>query len=290
MSKNTTEVLCGVDIGGAHITASFINRDTCSVDATTIQRIHVDAHADANTILDTWSYFLSFFTQKGQAQIGIAMPGPFDYEKGISLIKGQAKYESLYGHNVKEGLAKRLGIDVADIIMYNDAACFLKGEVIGGSAQGYHHVAGVTLGTGLGSAVFHEGDVLNADLWCTPFKDGIAESYLSTRWIVARYEQLTGVKLPNVLALTAYLPANPFAQQVFNEFGHNLGLFLLDFAKREQVEAVILGGNIANAGVFFLEALNDVLQKGHTTLPIHISGLGEQASLLGSVYSFLLEA
>ena len=34
--------------------------------------------------------------------IGFAMPGPFDYVKGICYIQGVAKYENLYGINVTE--------------------------------------------------------------------------------------------------------------------------------------------------------------------------------------------
>ena len=38
--------------------------------------------------------------------IGIAIPGPFDYGNGISLIKDLEKYESLYGTNIKETLER----------------------------------------------------------------------------------------------------------------------------------------------------------------------------------------
>ena len=68
-------------------------------------------------------------------KIGIAMPGPFDYENGICYIKGLDKYESLFNLNVKEMLAQQLNIERSDIYMMNDASCFLKGEVFGGVAK-----------------------------------------------------------------------------------------------------------------------------------------------------------
>jgi glucokinase len=46
-----------------------------------------------------------------QVRIGISMPGPFDYENGICLIKGQNKYEALYGLYIKGLLADKLGIE-----------------------------------------------------------------------------------------------------------------------------------------------------------------------------------
>ena len=42
--------------------------------------------------------------------IGIAMPGPFDYEKGISLMRH--KFEPLYAQDVKSFLQERIGLPV----------------------------------------------------------------------------------------------------------------------------------------------------------------------------------
>ncbi len=80
------------------------------------------------------------------------MPGPFDYEKGISFIKDQNKYESLYGLNVKEMMAERLGVSTDHIRLMNDAGCFLQGEVMGGRCprvqDGYWGYAGNRTGNG----------------------------------------------------------------------------------------------------------------------------------------------
>jgi len=68
------------------------------------------------------------------------MPGPFDYENEISYITGITKYEALYKLNVKEMLTKALRIDKDDILMKNDAACFLAGEAFIGVVKGYDKV------------------------------------------------------------------------------------------------------------------------------------------------------
>jgi glucokinase len=57
-------------------------------------------------------------------QIGFAMPGPFDYEKGISWLNGNAKYETLYGYDLKLLLAEHLGVYKENIYFINDAAAF----------------------------------------------------------------------------------------------------------------------------------------------------------------------
>src|SRR5690606_4374061 len=116
--------------------------------------------------------------------IGIAMPGPYDYENGISLISEQGKMKSLYGLSVKNLLADALRIPPAQIQFTNDAESFLKGEVFAGVGKGFSNTLGLTLGTGLGSAIHVEDVVKDAKLWTAPFRDGIAEDYLGTDWFI----------------------------------------------------------------------------------------------------------
>ncbi len=73
------------------------------------------------------------------------MPGPVDYERGICYIKDQGKYDQLYGLNIKDLLAARLGIPPDHIRMMNDALCFLKGEIAGGAIKGCKSALGLTL-------------------------------------------------------------------------------------------------------------------------------------------------
>ena len=69
----------------------------------------------SDAIIGTWTEALSGALSKVPIEkvkgIGFAMPGPFDYVKGISYIKGVAKYENLYGVNVTGSIAKNLGVN-----------------------------------------------------------------------------------------------------------------------------------------------------------------------------------
>lgn len=121
------------------------------------------------------------------------MPGPFDYENGISLITKLDKYEALYKLNVKELLSEKLSIPKPSILMMNDAACFLRGEVYYGAAKGHTDVIGITLGTGTGSAFHHNGITVDANLGPSPFMNSIADEYFSTRWFVKRYIEENGI-------------------------------------------------------------------------------------------------
>src|SRR6187551_2712087 len=131
----TNDIVVGIDIGGSHITAALVDLKAHAIVPGSLTRSSVDARGNAEQVIKEWTTaIVGRRTNKNgtSKKIGIAMPGPFDYEKGISLISGLDKYESLYNLNVKELLAAELGIASADIFMMNDASCFLKGEVFGG--------------------------------------------------------------------------------------------------------------------------------------------------------------
>src|SRR5690349_22565579 len=96
-----TKVL-GVDIGGSHITAGLITIETRSLHTDSIIRGKVNSADTAENIIAAWASIIKRASGNSSTiRIGIAMPGPFDYDLGIAYIKGVEKYESLYGLNVK---------------------------------------------------------------------------------------------------------------------------------------------------------------------------------------------
>lgn len=286
-------IAVGIDIGGSHITAALVDLETRSVIPGSGERRAVNSNLDADHILNIWCEVIN--RVKGAAtmfdgNIGISMPGPFDYEAGISLIKDQEKFRSLYLFNIKEALASRLNFDVHHFRFINDAAGFLQGEVFGGAAKGHEQVIGLTLGTGLGSAIYMNNKAEDADLWHSSFKDGIAEDYLSTRWFVSRYEILTGLQVDGVKDLTDLAENGQVKRQIFEEFGYNLGEFLVPLIKAYQPEAIILGGNISKTHALFTAALSQRLAEEGRGILIKIAALKEDASLIGAASIWSLTA
>lgn len=286
-------VVLGVDIGGSHITAALVNLENGTLIEGSIKRSAVDSKKDKEKILNAWCEVINQVFEGStnkEKQIGIAMPGPFDYENGISLIKEQDKFNALYLVNIKEELANRLGIHTADIHFVNDAAGFMQGELFSGAAKGYNKVLGLTLGTGLGSALSINGLASDAALWNSDFKEGIAEDYLSTRWFVGRYKELSGQTLAGVKELADRVDNDKFAKEVFAEFGRNLAQFLMPIIKKNKIEVVILGGNIAQAIELFCLSLSEELQTNGLVVPFKLSLLNEHASLIGAASSWNLAA
>ena len=210
------------------------------------------------------------------------MPGPFDYANGISLMQQQDKYDALYLLSIREILAGRIKTSPSNIYFVNDAESFLKGEVFCGAAKGAAKAIGLTLGTGLGSATYQSGTVSDADLWRSPFKESIAEEYLSTRWFIKRFAELSGDTIKDVKALVDLNGLGDIKQQLFTEFGHNLALFLNSSMASIQPEIVVLGGNISNAYELFKNQLHAGLSSSFSAAAVQKTVLGEDACLIGA--------
>jgi glucokinase len=278
-------IVLGADIGGSHITVSAVDLHAGTVIEESHCRKHVNPHAAADQIIAEWcSGFSAIIDQYPgkEFRIGIAMPGPFDYVHGISFIKGLSKYESLYGLNVAELLAAHLKLPTHHFRFKNDAACFLQGEIVAGTAGKVEHAIGITLGTGIGTARYHDGTAEDADLWRLPFKGSFAEEYLSTRWFVRRYTELTGKQVKDVKELLSLTEEKQVAAQLFAEFSTDLSVFLEHFVKLDKPQAIVIGGNIAKASEHFLPQLVANLKQRSIETPIIKARAGENAAILGA--------
>jgi glucokinase len=278
-------IVLGADIGGSHITVALVDLQSGSVLKDSHARAHVNSHGTTNEIISAWSQAIrnALASYEGVDRIGIAMPNPVDYETGISYIKDIDKYDALYGLNIKELLAGSLNLKSTQIRMKNDAGCFLQGEAFGGAAKGFKDAIGLTIGTGIGTARCHNGVAEDADLWHSPFKNSIVEDYISSRWFVKRYTELSGnATIKNVKELSAIYQTDKDAKTVFAEFAENLSEFLISFVEKDNPEVIVIGGNIANASELFFPQVEEILRKHRIQVPIRKAILGEEAAIIGA--------
>jgi len=283
----STSFILTADIGGSHITAAICHLESHSILTQSITRVAVDSKGPAESILERWAGAFNQVLQKhvtaSVTGLSIAMPGPFDYENGISYIKGLDKYESLYGMDIKRYLADTLGIDHRIIRFRNDAESTIAGEVLSGAGKDHQRVMGITLGTGLGSAYSENGITQDLNLGSNPYRETIADDYLSTRWFLKRHLELTGVTLiGGVKELASLAYASEIARDIFIEFADNMGDFLSGPVAKYNPEVLILCGNIAKASEFFLPYLNEKLNS----INIKVAQLGENAPLIGAAALF----
>jgi len=164
--------------------------------------------------------------------------------------------------------------------MMNDANCFLKGEVFGGAAAGCNNAIGITLGTGLGSAIYKEAKVYDGDLYYASYKEATTEDYLSTRWFLKRYHELTGITAKDVKEIREQ--DNETAILLFAEFGDNLGQVLSVFSKKNEVSIIVIGGNLVKAWDLFIAETEKVFASNAQNVTIVKARLGEEAALMGA--------
>lgn len=272
----------GVDIGGSHITAAYIDPVSYQVIQGSLKRQKVASGAAADVIFNSWVDALAPLIRGipvEKLRIGIAMPGPFDYKNGIALFKGVKKYDSLYGIDVGKVLMGRLDIPGTSIVFINDAVAFLRGELAAGAAADAAKAIGITLGTGLGSASNCTGKILDVNRAALPFLDQHAEEYMSSRWFLGRYKELTDREIRNVEELLQV--AEPaLKNQIFDEFAANLARFINDFIADEDPEVLVIGGNIARTWDHFMPQLQQQIEN--KDVMIRQTKMWEDAALVGS--------
>jgi len=183
-------IAIGTDIGGSHISCAAIDLLTGKILRETLAGRAVNNQASASTIISVWADALSEVIKKVSVDkvkgIGFAMPGPFDYVKGISYIRGVAKYENLYGFNITDAIGSSLDVPDGFLIRFmNDASAFAVGEAWAGSASGADRSLSITFGTGFGSAFISKRiPIVDGPevpkmgcIYHIPYKDGIADDY-----------------------------------------------------------------------------------------------------------------
>jgi len=294
MKKN---IAIGTDIGGSHISCAAIDLVSGKILRETLTQREVDNQAQANIIINVWAKALSAVLKKVGIEnvkgIGFAMPGPFDYVKGICYIRGVAKYENLYGFNISHAISSSLDVPENFLIRFmNDASSFAVGEAWAGSAMKADRSMSITLGTGFGSA-FISNRIPIVDgpdvprLGCVyhlPYKGDIVEESISTRWFLRSYKKLTGKDIKGVKEIAELATSDKVAMSLFIEFGENLGIFLAPWLKKFRAEILVIGGNISHSFNLFGEPFLDRLKKENCDCEVAISKLKEDAALLGSAY------
>jgi glucokinase len=242
-------VIGALELGGSHVSAALVDLGSGRVDGPI--RVSLDPGASREELLRMLDQAADHV--RGYEPVGFAVPGPFDHERGICLIKGLAKLEALYGVDLRKVLD-------LDAVFVNDAEAFLLGEAEAGAARGHDRAIGLTLGTGLGSAFLAGGELVregnavppNGDFHVVPFRGGAVEDVISARGIRA-----TAGRDPEVLAALAN-DGDAEAAAAFSTFGRDLAEFLEPWLEAFRPSVVVVGGGIAGAWRHFASELPSI--------------------------------
>jgi glucokinase len=244
-----------LEVGGTHVTAAWV--DPVHWQVRDVHRTDLDARASAADLVAALLAPTAALDVPAGAHWGIAMPGPFDYERGIARFTGVAKFDSLNGIDLRIALTEAMPKRPGSVSFINDASAYLVGEWLAGAAQGANSCAILTLGTGVGSAFLRHGKVVDRGRDVPP--DGEVhllehagrplEEWVSRRAIRRGFAKAAeGPDEPDVREIAGLARAgNPIAAQVIDDAFVVLGQVVGPWLQRFGAELLVVGGSISRS-------------------------------------------
>ncbi|PWJ39289.1 ROK family protein [Sediminitomix flava] len=309
------KVAIGIDIGGTNTVIGVVDQEG-SVLAK--GNIPTGKHMDVNLYLDDMqaeiNRVLDFINEEIEVMgIGLGAPNGNYYSGAIEFApnlnwKGRVELVNL--------LKERFEYPI--ITLTNDANAAAIGEMIYGEAKEMKNFIMITLGTGLGSGIVVNGEMVYGHdgfagelghvrvekngRECGCGRRGCLETYCSATGLVNTVYELIGTsKLPSVLrekvhqgevtskmVFDAATDGDELAKEAFRYTAEKLGTALADFMTFSSPEAFILFGGLANAGDLLLKPTYEYMEENMLScfkgkVKLIQSGLpGADAAVLGS--------
>lgn len=208
-------------------------------------------------------------------------------------------------------------------LLANDANAAALGEHLFGNAKDLNDFVLVTLGTGLGSGIFINGElivgsqgfageyghirVVHNGRSCGCGRNGCLETYVSSTGVVRSVKELESEykaasslnDLPNISAKKVFEAASAgdrFACEIVDYTAEMLGIALADFAAFSNPKAYVLFGGLAQSGAYFSEKVKKHMEdnllkiyQGH--IEVRNSALHDMnAAVLGTAASMFWNA
>lgn len=258
MPLSLRPLFAGIDIGGT--TTQVV---VCSDDLTVLDRAETATPAReggpamVGAALDALAPLLAR-TPGRLVGAGIGAAGVVDSANGRILVASDS-FSGWAGFAVTAAVEDALGVPA---YLDNDVNAFLYGEVHGGAVRGEADVLGMTLGTGVGGALWTNG-VLYAgphgaageighipgfgDLPCSCGGRGHLETLASGRSIGARYADRTGRHRTAREVAEAAAAGDDDALAVYRAAGAGIARAIVITAGVADITTVVVGGGVSRA-------------------------------------------
>lgn len=276
----------GIDIGGTNTVFGIVDARGNIISSGSIK---TQTHAAIEDYVDeVCKNLLPLIIEHGGVEkikgIGIGAPNGNYYSGTIEFApnlpwKGIIPLAALF--------EERLGIPTA---LTNDANAAAVGEMTYGAARGMKDFIMITLGTGVGSGIVINGQVVyghdgfagelghvimrrgNGRL-CGCGRHGCLETYCSAtgvartarEFLAARTEEslLRKVNAENITSKDVYdaaIQGDVLAQEIFEFTGNILGEALADFVAFSSPEAIVLFGGLAKSGDYIMKPIHKSME------------------------------
>ena len=310
-----SQLVVGIDVGGQTSKLGVVDARGTVLSQTVIR---TDTYTDIEPYIAEVAEALHKIIKESNTEglvkgIGVGAPNGNYYtgtiENAVNLSWGGTKTIE-FAKLLSEAMN---GLPVA---LTNDANAAAVGEMTYGAARGMKNFIMITLGTGVGSGIVINGDVVyghdgfagelghvtavrNNGRSCNCGKTGCLESYASAigmartarEWLELSDEPSLLRSLDNITSKDVYEAAkegDKLALKVFDFTGKMLGRSFADFIAFSAPEAIVLFGGLARAKEFLVgpieEAMNaNVLPLWKNKVKIVFSQLKESdAAILGA--------
>lgn len=274
------QVALGIDIGGTNVAMGLVDKAGLVVEKYNFATTQYDT--PEKLVLDVFNYWTSFCKNNDYEIIGIGIGAPNgNYYKGTIEFapnlhwKGVVPLAALFETQFK-----------LKAILTNDANAAAMGEMLFGAAKSMKHFIMITLGTGLGSGIVIDGNLLyghdgfagelghviveNDGRLCGCGRNGCLETYASATGIVRTANEFLPkfensiLNKSTITAKSIYdaaLQGDALALKLFEFTGNILGKALANAIAFSSPEAIILFGGLANAGHFIVEPTEKSMQQ-----------------------------
>jgi glucokinase len=285
-----TEVI-GIDLGGTAIKLGRFTEDGTCLQSLTVPTPQ-PAYPDA--VIDMMAYTIEKLAP-GMANInaiGVGTPGPADAAGRVAKIA--INLAGWIDIPVATLIQDRTGVPT---VVGNDGNCAGLGESWLGAGRNYRNSVLLTLGTGVGGAVFLNGALFTGHAGsagelglitldatghsCKSGNSGSLEQFLSGQAI----RRMTGKEPKEMGELAA--AGDRSALEFWDSYGRNLGIGLTSIIYILTPEVAIIGGGISASAKYFLPAAKREIDKRvmETSRPgfkLIEAELGNQAGITGA--------
>ncbi|MFC5402165.1 ROK family protein [Cohnella soli] len=151
------KVSIGIDVGGTNIVGGVVGQS-----GEILHKIKrpTEANAGSAIVLDRIAGVVtdlqaSIAEGSEVTAVGVGIPGLVDPEEGMSRFAGNLGWRNV---PVVQELERRTGLPV---VIDNDVKLYVYGEAVAGAGRDCRHVFGITIGTGIASALVSDGTIFH---------------------------------------------------------------------------------------------------------------------------------
>ena len=294
------EYAIGVDLGGTNLRAAAIDREGKILEKISgSTKLSAGRDAVIDDIVRSIVALRDKLGAAGLAGVGIGVPGFILIEKGI--IVGSHNMPGFEEYPVRDEIERRLK---ARVILENDANAAALGEKWMGAGRDVDSLVLLTLGTGIGGGIIHNGRVMHGFVGmagelghmtvnptgnpCGCGNIGCLEKHASATVIVAMAKLLSlGEDITSEGVYKLAVAGNQNARRIFETMGTALGVGLANLINIFNFPLYLLSGGPLPAWDFFAPAMfREIGQRSftyqNTQTRIEKAILGNEAGLFGA--------